>query len=100
MKNILKLKKYYIESHRDLKPHQISKNMRKAITEEVVDQCLKALPPKEEEPETVSGDLMNRDESKGVAIMTGVASEHSDAFRDKEAENTLEDKTDRIHRIK
>ena len=100
MVNLSQVEKYYIESHRDLKPHRISKRMRKAITEEVVDEYLRALPPKEEEPETVSGDLMNRDESKGVAIMTEAASEHADTFRDKDEGSSPEDKTDRIHRIK
>jgi|TARA_R110000751_G_scaffold289780_1_gene396065 hypothetical protein len=99
MVNLSKVEKYYIESHRDLKPHKISKSMRNAVTEEVVDKYLKILPPKEKSV-TTSGDLMDRDEDKGVAIMTGAASEHADAFRDKEAEKALADNADRIHKIK
>ena len=99
MVNLSIVEKFYIESHRDLKPHRISKRMRKAITEQVVDEYLKTLPPPEKEAPKVSGDLMNRDGKKGVAVMTPAASEMSDTFRDEASESTP-DNNDRIHRIK
>ena len=101
MVNLTEVEKYYIEAHRHLKPHKISKLMRKPVTELVVNEYLRSLPP-EETKEPTAGDLMGRKKEKGSVVMTEQASEKSDEFRDKDppVERMEEINENRIHRIK
>jgi len=98
MVNLNEIEKFYIESHRHLKPHKISRHMRKAVTEKVVNEYLRSLPP-EEPQKTTSGDMMERDTKKGVAVMTENASQMSDEFRDSQKDIKI-DNSDKIHKIK
>ena len=102
MVNLTEIEKFYIEAHRDLKPHKISKRMRKPVTELVVNEYLRSLPP-EESKEPNAGDLMGRKVDKGAVVMTEQSSEKSDHFRDKTSNNSgsMEKiNEDKIHRIK
>ena len=99
MVNLNDVEKFYIEGNRHLKPHKISRNMRKAVTEKVVNDYLHSLPPLEEDKPLTSGDFMERDTKKGVAIMTETASQRSDEVRESR-EATEHDNSDKIHKIK
>lgn len=96
MVNLTEVEKFYIEAHRNLKPHKISRNMRKSVTELVVDEYLLALPPEEQQKTTVS-DLMSRKADKGAVVMTEQASEKSDDSRDRT--NDKEATSQRMERI-
>ena len=74
MVNLTEVEKFYIEAHRNLKPHKISRNMRKSVTELVVDEYLLALPPEEQQKTTVS-DLMSRKADKGAKSLTILGTE-------------------------
>ena len=100
MVNLSKVEKFYIEEHRKNTPESIAKQMRNAITQEVVLSYLNSLPS--EEPDVFkTPDLMVVDNERGISIMTEAASERSDAVRDGQPSiDITERNATRIHRIK